>query len=255
MAGTKSKFVGGSLNFYDKTHNPSFPVGMWADCPLNAIAADPSVGFVFFEDFTGPMQGDATATTNLDGWTCTQSTTGAVNMLDEAGGILEIDSASATVTQGLNVQATESVIFTPAADKDIWFETRVRVDEALTAELFFGLSVADTSIIATSANSSANHIGWQCVTDDGVLLFSAEKAGAGATKSSNTLVEDTFVRLGFKVNGVTDIEFWVDDAKQSTTHVTANIPIVAMCPSFVCQSDGSQDPIVGLDYVKCVQLR
>ena len=256
MAGTKSKYVRNVLNFYDRGLNSAFPLGVWADCPLQAIAADPSIAFTFFEDFTGPMQGGVTATTNLDGWTVTQAgAAGAVNLLNEAGGILEIDAVSTTVTQGLNVQATESVIFTPASGKDIWFETRIRVDEALTAELFIGLSEADTAIIDGSANASASHIGWQCVTDDGVLLFSSEKASTGATKASNTLAEDTFVRLAFKVNGVTDIEFWIDGVKSSLTHVTAEIPTVAMCASYVCQSDGTQDPVVGVDYVKIVQLR
>ena len=258
MAGTKSRFNGGSLNFYDKTHNAAFPVGVWADCPLLSIATDPSVGFSFFEDFTGPMQGDATGTTNLDGWTITQATAGAVSLdATNPGGVLLIDSASTTTAQGVNAQATESLVFVPAANKDIWFEARWKiVDTYDKAEIFVGLSATDTSIIAGADMTAANHIGWECHTDDGVLLFGAEKAGTEATPvSSNTIAEATYVRTGFKINGITEVEFWVDGAKNSSTHVTANIPIVSMCPSFVCHSGGTNDPIMHLDWVRCVQLR
>ena len=258
MAGTKSKFVRNVLNFYDQGLNNAFPSGVWADCPLQAIATDPSVGFVFFEDFAGPMQGDATATTNLDGWVVTQATAGAVDLsITAPGGVLEIDSASTTATQGINLQAIETTSFIPAADKDIWFEARWKiVDTYNKCELFVGLSAADTTIIAGSDMTAADHVGFECHTDDGVVLFGAEKAGTEATPlTSNTIAEDTYVRTGFKINGVTDIEHWVDGTKASTTHLTANIPIVAMCASFVCQSGGTNDPIMHLDYVKCVQLR
>jgi len=256
MAGTRSKFVGGSLNFYDKTHNPSFPVGVWADCPLLAIRNDPAVGFIFEEDFSNFPA--APSGTTLAGWTVTQATTGQVSLESAAntpGGVLLIDSNSATATQGVQIQKAD-LIFKPAAGKDMWFECRLKiVDTFDKAEIFAGLSEIDTTLIASSANSSANHIGWQCVTDDGVLLFSSEKAGTGATKASVTIEEDTFLTLGFKINGVTDIEHWVNGAKIATTHVTANIPTVALSPSFVCQSGGTNDPIMHLDWVRCVQLR
>jgi len=256
QTGTKSNWKGGKHNFYDNAINTTFPTGVWADCPLSAIANDPTVAYVFFEDFMN-WKGVAIATTAMAGWTVTQDTAGAVSTSDTAqGGVLLIDCDSTTVTQGINLQYTEGTLpFIPVAGQDIWFECRLAVDEALTCEFFAGLSNADTNILDTSAMASENCIGWQCVTDDGVLLFAAEKATEGATKASTTLVEDTYVRLGFHVKGVTSIDHYVNGVKQSTSHVTANIPIVGLTPSFVCQSDGTQDPIIHLDWVKCVQIR
>ena len=87
-------------------------------------------------------------------------------------------------------------------------------------------------------------------------FFGGEKAGAEATPvESNTIEEDTYVRLGFKVNGVTNVTHYVDGVAISTSILTANIPIVTLCPSFVCQSGGTNDPIMHLDWVRCVQLR
>ena len=255
---TKSYWKSGKLNFYDSQINTTFPTGVWADCPLLPMLIDPTVGYVFFEDFI-KMSGDATATTNLDGWTVTQAVTGAVDISDTAqGGVLLMDSNSTTAAQGVQIQYTEGTLpFIPVAGQDIWFECRVKVvDTYDKCEFFAGLSAADTSIIAGSDMTSANHIGFECHTDDGVVLFGAEKAGTEATPvASNTLAEDTWVRLGFKVNGVTNVSHYVDGVLIGTSILTANIPIVGLTPSFVCQSGGTNDPILHIDWVKVAQIR
>ena len=57
------------------------------------------------------------------------------------------------------------------------------------------------------------------------------------------------------MNGVTEIEQYVNGVLTGTNHVTANIPVVAMCPSFVCQSAGTNDPIMHIQGYRCFQLR
>jgi hypothetical protein len=201
------------------------------------------------EDF---VSYDAAATTG--DYVLTQATQGTGAISTTEPGVLVLDSNSATVAQGATLQHNKAM-FIPAANKDIWFETKIKVDLAAHAELFIGLSELDTTLIAGSANSSANHIGWQCVTDDGVLLFSAEKAGTGATKAAVTLADDTYVTLGFRVIGVTEVEQYVNGVVTSANHATANIPIVAIYPSFVCQSAGTNDPIMHIKGYQVFQLR
>jgi hypothetical protein len=239
----------GRVGVFDPAINPTYRTGLWATCPLAEYMHDPSVGVLLQEDF---ISYDAAATTG--DYILTQATQGTAAISTTEPGVLVLDSNSATVTQGANLQRAKSM-FIPAAGKDIWFETKIKVDLAANAELFIGLSEIDTTIIGTSANSSANHIGWQCVTDDGVLLFSSEKAGTGATKAAVTLANDTYVRLGFRVKGVTEIEQYVNGVLTGTNHVTANIPIVATYPSFVCQSDGADDPILFIAGFRVFQLR
>lgn len=228
------------------TQSPSM---LWHNAPVLRSIQDPTYAYMFWDDFTDLPTGKYTAT---------QATAGTFALGDGAGGVALADCNSTTATQGINVQlgGTTGEFIKPAADKDIWFEARVKAaDTATGPEFFLGLAAIDTTIIATSANSSANHIGWQSVTDDNVLLFSAENAGTGSTDAATTLVDDTWVRLGFKVNGVSTIDQYIDGVKQSETHVTANIPVTEMTLSLVCQSGGTTDPIVHIDWWRVLQIR
>jgi len=211
---------------------------------------DPMIGFMVDERWNTY---DAAATTG--DYVLTQATTGAAAISTAAPGVLELDSNSSTSPQGATLQHNKAC-FLPAAGKHIWAEFRIKiVDTYDKVEIFVGLSELDTTLIATSANSSANHIGWQCVTDDGILLFTGEKAGAGATRAAAIIAEDTYINLGFYVNGVTEIEQYVNGVLTGTNTATANVPIVAIYPSFVCQSAGTNDPIMHIAGYRIFQLR
>jgi hypothetical protein len=240
----------GRVSHYDPTLSSGYSRNLWASCPLLEYLHDPMIGFMIDERWHNY---NAAATTG--DYVLTQATTGTAAISTAAPGVLELDSGSSTSTQGATLQHNKAV-FLPAAGKHIWAEFKIKiVDTYDKVELFCGLSELDTTLIASSANSSANHIGWQCVTDDGVLLFSAEKAGAGATKAAATIAEDTYIKLGFYVNGVTEIEQYVNGVLTSANHATANIPVVAIYPSFVCQSAGTNDPIMHIMGYRIFQLR
>lgn len=238
------------VSVYDSVLNSGYSANLWKTCPFQEYLHDPMIGFMLDERWHSY---NAAATTG--DYVLTQATTGAAAISTAAPGVLELDSNSSTSTQGATLQHNKAA-FIPAAGKHIWAEFKIKVVDTFDfVELFVGLSELDTTLIATSANSSANHIGWQCVTDNGVLLFSAEKAGAGATKAAATLVEDTYIRLGFYVNGVTEIEQYINGVKTGTNHAAANIPVVAIYPSFVCQSAGTNDPILHIMGYRVFQLR
>lgn len=219
----------------------------WRDAALGKYMYDPNAGVLLDDPFT---RYDST-----DDWTLTQATTGTAAISTAAPGVLEIDSNSTTATQGVNLQRLVSP-FVPVASSQLFFETKIKVvDTYDKAELFIGLAASDTTILATSANSSANHIGWQCVTDDGVLLFTSEKAGAGTTSAAATIEEATYVRLGFHVIGVSYVQQYINGVATGDPHETANIPIVAIYPSFVCQSGGTNDPILHVAGYRVFQTR
>lgn len=235
---------------YDPTLSTGYSANLWKTCPLLEYMFDPMIGTLLDERWNSY---DAATTTG--DYVLTQATAGTAAISTAAPGVLELDSNSSTATQGANLQRVKSV-FVPAAGKHIWAEFKFKiVDTYDKAEIFVGLSDVETGILATSANASDNHIGWQCVTDNGVLLFSAEKAGTGATTAAATIAEDTYIKLGFYVNGVTEIEQYVNGVLTGTNHVTANIPVVALVPSFVCQSGGTNDPIMHLQGYRIFQLR
>lgn len=238
------------ISAYDPTLSANWANNLWADCPLQEFMHDPSIGILLDEQWNSY---NAASTTG--DYILTQSTAGSAAKSTTMQGVLSIDSGSTTVVQGANVQRAKSM-FIPAAGKDIWAEFQVKFTGvgALNVETFIGLAEIDTSIIAASAVSTSNQIGWSSVTDDGVLLFDCEKATANATRAATTIVSDTWVRLGFKVNGVTSIQQYINGVETGTATATANVPIVALYPSFVCQSGGTDQPVMHLRPYRIFQL-
>lgn len=219
----------------------------WNGIPLDR-PYDPGAGLIFFDDFYELS----------DEYTATQATAGTFAMTDAAYGVALADCNSTTATQGINVQKNTTVgeLFIPTAGTTIVFECRIKaVDIATGPEFFVGLHQIDTTIIASSAMSGANYIGWQSITDDGVLLFTGAKASAADTNTATTFVDGTWVKLGFKVNGVTSVDQYINGVLQdsSTALATANIPVTEMVPSLVCQSGGTTDPIIHIDWWMCAQ--
>lgn len=247
---TRGNNYSGRVSHYDPTLTAGYSAGLWKNCPLLEYIHDPLIGSYLNESW---QSYNAAATTG--DYVLTQATAGTGAISSAAPGVFELDCNSTTDTQGAQIQRAKSA-WVPAAGKDLWFETRIKiVDTYDKVELFVGLSEIDTSIIATSANSSANHIGWECLTDDGVLVFAGEKAGTRGTASAATIAEDTYINLGFYVNGVTSITQYVNGVETGTALATANIPVVALYPSFVCQTAGTNDPIMHIAGYRVFQLR
>ena len=251
--GTKAIWKGQNLSFFDPQINSGYPAGLWADCPKLAAIFDPSIGHGYREDFNNV---DAAT---LAGYTLTDigSSSPTFTLCGTAGGVALLDAVETTQHKGGQVQKL-GLCITPAAGKDIWFETRIKVADTITkVQLFAGLAAVDTSLLANGAVSHGNGIGIASLTTlAGVAELTASKAAAeGTVAGIKTLVEDTFFNFGFKVNGVTSIEYFIDGVKGASTLLTANIPIVALTPSFVCQSDGTNDPILHIDFWEYFQLR
>ena len=227
----------------DTSRGPS--PGVWYKCPLVQLQLGLG-GVLFHDDFANGLP---------DGkYTATQATAGTFALGDGDGGVALADCNSTTATQGINVQlgGAAGELFKPAAGRKLWFEARFKfADVATGPEFFLGLHEIDTTIIVASALTGGNMIGFSSITDDNVLLFTAEKATAAATKACTTAVDGTFLKLGFFVDGVTSIQQYLNGALLAGEHVSANIPIVEMVPSLVCQSGGTTDPIVHLDWWMC----
>jgi hypothetical protein len=236
---------------YDPVLSSGYSTNLWRTCPLLEYLHDPLIGFMVDERWDSY---DAAATTG--DYVGTQATAGTAAISTAAPGVLEIDCNSTTQGQGFQIQRAKSA-FVPAAGKHIWAEFKLKVVDTFDkVQLFAGLSELDTTLIASGANSSANHIGWEVATAGaGVMTFAGEKAGTRGTSTAATLAEDTYVKLGFYVDGVTSITQYINGVTVGTAIATANIPIVAIYPSFVCQTDDTNDPILHLQAYRIFQLR
>lgn len=210
------------------------------------------VGSCFIkDDFMGPH--DLT-----NHWTLTDTTPvggPATFALDDAvHGVALLDCASTTAAEGGNIQymgATGERVL-PAAGRIIVLESRVKAADIATGpEFFFGLHTVDTTIIASSDLSDGtgqSFAGFGSVTDDGVLVsFTADNTSRTVgTTTLKTLVDDTWVKLALIIDGTSSAKFYVDgDLKQT---VTTTLPAEAMAVSYVCQSGGTTDPIVHIDW-------
>jgi len=234
---------------YDPSLSPVYANSLWTDCPLQEYIHDPMIGTYLNENF---VSYNAQATTG--DYVTTQAVSGTAAISTVYPGCLAIDAGAATAAQGANVQRLKSA-FLPATGKDIWFEATVRMTTAIIAELFVGLAASDTTIIASSAMAVNNHLGWSSITDNGVLLFDADKAGTGTTIAGATVSTSAWVRLGFKYDGTADtVQQYVDGVATGSPIATTYISKSVMYPSFVCQGGGTGQPVLNVAY-RVFQLR
>lgn len=235
-------------SWYDPTIQTTYATdALWKDCPLLESIFDPTVGYYYFNDFIVLDKG-------TEDIILTQATTGTGVAGSGAGGIFTLDAGAVTDGQGPQIQLA-GIDFLPAAGKDIWFEIKLR-DSFITGDLFVGLAEIDTTITATSDTTTANHIGLSSYTGDGILLRDCNKASTRVnTGAISTLVASTYTRLGFKVSGVTSVQFYVDGVAAGSTVATASIPVVGLTPSVSIHATGTNRDVVDIDWIRCFQLR
>jgi hypothetical protein len=170
-----------------------------------------------------------------------------------ANGVWLVDCNSTTAAHGANVQFDKWIAILTTANIGA-FEVRCKsADIATGAESFVGLSALDTTIIGSSAITTGYKIGFSSTTDDNVLLFvsGTNAVPTASTVATHTFVEDTYVKLGFRVEGgvITDVRVNGTDVGHSLT--SAVVPVSQpLVPSFVCQANGTTDPILHLDWMR-----
>lgn len=239
------------ISEYDPALQTTYASGsLWQDCPLREYLHDPYLGVLVDERWDGY---NAQATTG--NYTLTQATTGTAVISTTEQGTLSVDAGATTAHQGANIQRLKSM-FIPAAGKDIWAEFKIKTS-FLTLEGFVGLKASNTTIISSGSLNGNNHIGWSTVTGDGVLLFVSDKAGTGITPATaTTLVAATYVRLGFRYDGTADtVQQYINGVAVGSAVATANVPKVALYPSFVCQTTGTSQPVMAISAYRIFQLR
>jgi hypothetical protein len=244
----RGRYTRQNLFFYDVARGGVSPSqSLWSDCPMLPWLCDPTLMHVYFNDFHS-------ANKATEEWILTQAVSGTAVAGTLAGGVFTLGAGATTNHQGPNVQLA-GVDFVPAAGKDIWFEARVKVN-VLTGRYFVGLAELDTTIIASGAMTTDNHIGFSSLAGAGVVNLDSEKATAGlATTAVHTFVADTYVKLGFKVSGVTSIQAYVNGVAVGDPNPTANVPIVGLTPSLVVHATGTGTPAMDIDWIRVAQLR
>jgi len=217
---------------------------LWLGLNPDVVGNDPRGGTFFKEDFN--------TLNGTDNYTLTLATTGTFGLsTTEVDGVGLLASGSTTAGQGGNLQWQGPLVI-PAAGKKIIFETRLKVVDAATGpEIFAGLAMIEDTIIASGAIFTVDHVGFYGVNAvDKELVFACEDTDVATVGSEtpHTLVEDTYVKLGFVIDGVSGVKIFVDGTEIVNTTAMDIPEEVVLVPSFVCQSDGTTDPVTHIDW-------
>ena len=241
---TKPQAKSGSI---DRGLSPN----LWNQAPLQQVLGGGlGEGFGFVDDFLS--YDDASYR-----WLLTQASSGTSAMDPAAkGGVLLLDAGAVTNNQGVQIQAGGAIAassFIATANSKIYFETRLKLATigSTTIQFFGGLSEVDSSVLASAANTSTNHVGFETFNSL-TLSYVHEKAGTRVSDTSaGTIADGTYIKLGFLIDGLTSITPFVDGI--AGTKQTASIPIVAMTPTIAVHAAGTTRPVGHVDWVACIQ--
>ena len=155
------------------------------------------------------------------GWTVVKDSGASVAIVaDTVGGELAITSAATTDNDGGSVQGNE--IFAVAADKNMFFQTRIKNNDVDQSDICVGFTV-NFATNPENMLTAADRIVFQVDDGDASINCITEKNGTATTTDSGVdMADDTYVKLGIACSGTGKVEFFVND-KLVATHST-NIP-------------------------------
>jgi hypothetical protein len=204
------------------------------------IQTDPTSCHTWFDDFDDYVAAE---------WTITETGTGtrAVGNLD--GGILVItngasdDDANFLQWSGsTNAATVETWKF--VAGKELWLKARFKISDATQSDFVLGLQITDTTPLAVT---------------DGVYFLKADgsttlnllvtKNSTSTTTAAATLVNDTYVTVGFVYNGSDKIDVFVNDVRIATSVTTNLVDDEELTLSFGIQNGEAAAKVLSLDYL------
>lgn len=251
----KTVVVGTKLEDTELTAGASSPSPLiWGGVDMDRLRNDWSYGFMYEDDFLGPID-----VTTGDGWTITAVTTGSIaGVATEQGGVMLFDSAgNAAADDGVQAQL-KNCMFKPAAGTKIYFEARVKMNDA-TDQYFIGLAGVDTTLIASGViDDVVDKCGFfhhAASTDNKISTIVSRTSAEDATADVADNADDTYTTLGFVLDGLTSVKFYVNGALVETGTTTANLPNAVMCLSGVSQIEGTgADAEMSVDWVRIAQV-
>lgn len=204
--------------------------------------------FSIVDDFTG-IAFDIT-----NDWTELKDTNASVGIVaDTVGGELALTSAATTDNDGASIQGNE--IFAVATDKDIYFSTRLKCNDADQTDICAGLTV-NFATNPEAMLTAADRIVFQVDDGNASILCKTEKNGTEtSTDSLVDLADNTYVVLSFNVTSTGSVTFFVN-GKQVAQHTTnipddENLTVAAM--SLSGSATGTR--VTTLDYLIAAQMR
>lgn len=217
---------------------------MWAGFPTLHMM-DPAVAYILHDEFFTKATGVWTETTIDD----TPDSAEVYAITDEIGGVLLL-TTNDTENDGNQIQKIGES-FKLAAGKDLWFETRVKVDDATQIDLLVGLALTDATLLAGVDD------GVYFRKDDGDVNIDCVTEKDGTETEQDTgidLADGVYVNLAFFCRGVSQVDFFVNNVKVKSS--ITNIPDdEELTVSFAVLTGEAAARSLSIDYVRVVQLR
>ena len=188
------------------------------------------------------------------GWTTVKDSGATVAIVaDTVGGELGITSTATTDNDGGSVQGNE--IFAVAADKNMFFQTRIKNNDVDQTDICVGFTV-NFATNPENMLTATDRIVFQVDDGDASILCKTEKDGTEtSTDSGIDMVDDTYIKLGIACSGTGKVEFFIND-KLVATHSTnipddENLAIAAMSLS----GSASGTRVTTIDYLMGARTR
>lgn len=173
-------------------------------------APDPTKLIGYFNDFLTFAAGD---------WTVSETTGGATQALGDGRGGWLVLTATASDNDTIELQQVKEG-YTIQSGKKAWFKTRFKVSDATQSDLLLGLAILDTSLLVSVTTD-----GMWFRKDDGDaaidFVVRIDNAEAVAATAIGTLVDDTFITLGYYYDGATTVFVYIDEVLVGSYTLTA----------------------------------
>ena len=187
-------------------------------------------------------------------WTVVKDSGATVALVaDAVGGELALTSTATTDNDGASIQGNE--IFAVAADKNIYFQTRIKCTDADQTDLCAGLSVNFASN-PEAMLTAADRIVFQVDDGSASILCKTEKDGTEtSTDSGIDLVDATYILLAFSVNGTGAVKFYINSTLVAThgTNIPDDENMTVAAMSLSGNATGTR--ITTLDYIIAAETR
>lgn len=225
----------------------NFPNGISTNRKGNPMAnfgmPDPTKWHVFFDDFDNYVAAD---------WTVTEVGVATQALTDGNGGLLLITNAAADNDSSESQKVGESFLL--AAGKKAFFKARFKVSDATQSDFLIGLAVTDTTLQGAISGAGVTD-GIFFNKDDGDALLDVQcqkDATTGQTRGVGiaTVVDDTFLTVGWYYDGAGNVQYFVDDVHKGTLDGSSTyLPDTELTVSFAMQNGVAVAKTMTLDYI------
>lgn len=197
------------------------------------VLPDPTSCHTFFNDFDSFTAAQ---------WTVTKTQGGATQAITNAeAGILAL--VNTTALNDLNSIQLANETFTFQTNKELWFKTKFSVTSALNTNAVIGLQITDATPLVVS-----DGVFFQTSVGSANLNLVVEKGSVSTAALVGTLVDATYVEVGFHYNGSSSVFIYFNGVNVGSVAVT-NLPTRTLCITAAVANGTAAGQTMNVDYI------